>query len=152
MCKGVKTAAGIPPSHTHKWSAAWRRASDACDGQTHDEKNDMREDSILFRFWFVHMSLVRVAFICHSNRTRVRLEAGRDPSFQRSRSACLVRISAFTMNRTNRAIAPGFVLIEPNMTSVNTPLLTPRSQVEYVYNGWRNFLELQTRWSCSLPL
>jgi len=27
------------------------------------------------------------------------------------------------MNRTNRAITPGFVLIQPNMTSVNTLLL-----------------------------
>ncbi len=26
-------------------------------------------------------------------------------------------------NRTNRAITPEFVLIEPNMTSVNTPLI-----------------------------
>jgi len=110
--------------HTHKRSATWRRASDACDGQTRDydeKKNNMHEDSVLFRvssslFWFVYMSLVRVAFIYHSNRTRVRLEADRDPSFQRSQSACLVRtrvqMAAFRhvqMNRTNRAIAPGFV-------------------------------------------
>jgi len=34
-------------------------------------------------------------------------------------------MAAFTliqMNRTNRAIAPGFVLIKSNMPSVNTPL------------------------------
>jgi len=84
------------------------------------------------------MSLVHVAFIYHSNRTRVRLEADRDPSFQ---SACLVRtrvrMATFThvqMNRTNRAIATGFVLIEPNMTSVNTPLnvvVTPESLLSY---------------------
>ncbi len=33
-------------------------------------------------------------------------------------------MAAFTLtqtNRTNRAITPEFVLIEPNMTSVNTP-------------------------------
>ena len=94
---------------------------------TMTRETDMREDSVHFRvssscFWFVYMSLVHVAFIFYSNRTRVRLEADRDPSFQRTR----VRMAAFThaqMNRTNRAIAPGFVLIEPNMTSVNTPLV-----------------------------
>ncbi|ROL44313.1 Nuclear valosin-containing protein-like [Anabarilius grahami] len=35
MCKGVKTAA-VSIHHTHKRSAARRRASDACDGQTRD--------------------------------------------------------------------------------------------------------------------
>lgn len=95
-------------------------------------KNNMCEDSVLFRvssscFWFVYMSLVRVAFIYHWNCTRARLEADRTPSFHQSRSTCLVctrvGIAAFThvqMNRTNRAIIPGFV---SNMTSVNTPLI-----------------------------
>lgn len=125
MCKVVKTAAGIHPSHTNDLLRGDARLMPVMDKlATMTGKTDMREDSVLFRvssscFWFVYMSLVRVAFIYHSNRTRVRLEADRDPSFQRSRSACLVRtrvrMAAFTyvqMNRTNRSIAPGFVLIE----------------------------------------
>jgi len=136
MCKGVKTAAGIHPSHTQTiccvetriWCLWWAIL------RLWREKINMREDSVLFRvssscFWFVYMALVHAAFIYHSNRTRVRLEAGRDQSFQRSRSAYLVRtrvrMAAFThaqMNRTNRATAPGFVLIQPNMPSVNASL------------------------------
>lgn len=52
------------------------------------------------------------------------------PIFQRSRSAGLVRLAAFTLtqtNSTNRANTTGFVLMEPNMTSVNTPLIQPET-------------------------
>jgi len=134
MCKGANS--GGNPSVTHTNDLLWgdsRLMPVMGKLVTMTRKTDMREDSVLYRvssscFWFGYMSLVCVAFIYHSNHTRVRLEADRDPSFQRSQFACLVRarvqMAAFTydqMNRTNRAIAPGFVLIEPNMTSVNAP-------------------------------
>ncbi len=55
---------------------------------------------------------------------------------------CLVRtrfrMAAFTltqMNRTNRAIAPEFVLFEPNMTSVNTPLVTYLQSFDLLRTG-----------------
>jgi len=141
MCEVVKTAAGIHPSHTNDLLRGDARLMPVMGKlATMTRKIDMREDSVLFRvssscFWFVYMSLVRVVFIYHSNRTRVRFEADRDPSFQRSRSACLVRtrvrMAALThvqMCRINRAITPEFVLIEPNMPSVNAPLNTGLQQ------------------------
>ena len=53
----------------------------------------------------------------------------RDPLFRRSRYACMVctkiRMAAFTLvtlNRTNRAITPELVLIQPKLPNVNKPL------------------------------
>lgn len=62
-----------------------------------------------------------------SNRTRVNLKPDRDLSFQGSRSSCLVHTrvqrALIQMNHTYIATAPEFVLIEPNLSTVNTPLI-----------------------------
>lgn len=72
--------------------------------------------------WHHVLSLVHVAFIFQSNRIVLNWKDG---SWSTYLVHTRVRIAAFTfiqMNRTNRAITPEFVLIEPNMPSVNTPL------------------------------
>ncbi len=46
-------------------------------------------------------------------------------------------MAAFTltqMNHTNRAVTPDFILIKPNMTNVNIPLLSGEKQLKQSSN------------------